>query len=75
MRAIEQLTAKPEFYGKIVREVEYEATCYECARAQLRRGGTMAQFKKRLRALDWSLDRDGNWRCDRCRPKRFGERG
>jgi len=24
--------------------------------------------------FDWSLGRDKKWRCDRCRPRRFGER-
>lgn len=53
----------------------YAAECGECHTTQTLDAENMRDAAAELRqSHDWSKGRDKKWRCDRCRPRRFGER-
>lgn len=53
----------------------YAAECCVCHKTQTLDAESVKDAKAELRRdFDWSLGRDKLWRCDECRPLRFGER-
>jgi len=61
------------FYGKLRRL--HEVVCYDCGASELMDATTVkAACAEARNQHDWSLGRDGRWRCAECRPRRFGEK-
>jgi len=53
----------------------YAAECWDCHKTQTLDAESMKEAKAELRdQYDWSFGRDKKWRCESCRPRRFGER-
>lgn len=61
--------------GKLAVLKLFKVSCYVCGKVVKLEGTTIQEAKADARKeWDWSLGRDKRWRCDRCRPRRFGER-